>query len=194
MILSDIDLRQCLDDKLIIIDPIPADIQIDTTSVDLRIGEPFYIWNPELVKQSGVDVAIRTDDFEFQRLAQNYLREVPKDSEGNYGIQPGTFYLAGTYEKVGIPTTSKLAARVEGKSGLARLGLVVHMTAPTIQAGYGEQIAGVITLEIFNYGPFEIKVTPKESPICQLIIECVKSEPSPRGENRTFTTQEDPMG
>ena len=71
-----------------------------------------------------------------------------------------------TKETIGLPVTSRLAARVEGRSSLARLGVGIHVTAPTIHAGF----KGPIQLEIFNFGPFEIGLEP-DMKICQLILE-----------------------
>jgi len=190
VILSDIDIRKALKQRNLIIDPSPEERQIDSTTIDLRIGEPLYIWNPELVGQKGVAIRVDINNFDFTQLAAKFLQEITKDDTGKYIIKPGVFYLASTYEKIGLPTASRMAARVEGKSSLARLGLVVHMTAPTIHCGYGP---GIITLEIYNYGPFPILVTPGESFICQLIIECVKTKPTERT-GRKFTHQKSPKG
>jgi dCTP deaminase len=68
---------------------------------------------------------------------------------------------------------------VEGKSSLARIGLGIHVTAPTIHAGFGaEREEGVpIQLEIFNLGPWTIHLTPGMR-ICQLIFEEVRELPS----------------
>jgi dCTP deaminase len=70
---------------------------------------------------------------------------------------------------------------VEGKSSLARLGLGVHVTAPTIHAGFGasenpQHLGSSIRLEIWNIGPFRIKLE-KGMPICQLIFEWVDGTP-----------------
>ncbi|HWY76967.1 MAG TPA: hypothetical protein VN281_15195, partial [Verrucomicrobiae bacterium] len=73
------------------------------------------------------------------------------------------------------PTTGKscLSARVEGKSSLARCGVIVHFTAPTIHAGF----EGTITLEMINLGPLNFLLYP-DIYICQLIIEEVKGIPT----------------
>lgn len=189
MILSDVDIKKAIKEQNLIIKPPPKEEQIDSTAIDLRIGEPFYRWDPQLVNQKGVNVSIDIDNFDFRTLANTYLQKVKKYHSGKYVIEPGVFYLAPTYEKVGLPTHGKLVARVEGKSSLARLGLVIHMTAPTIHCGYGP---GIITLEIYNYGPFPITVTPRKSFICQLIIERVTSEPRKR--QGKFQQQKSPKG
>jgi dCTP deaminase len=88
-----------------------------------------------------------------------------------------------------LPTASKLAARVEGRSKQARLGLTAHITAPTIHTGF----SGRITLEILNHGPFRLEVRPGHSMLCQLIFEKV-SGIARRGGSRAFTDQETPLG
>ncbi|KMP10903.1 hypothetical protein UR09_04900 [Candidatus Nitromaritima sp. SCGC AAA799-A02] len=190
MILSNADIRKALKEKSLIIDPIPQEEQIDTTSIDLRLGEPLWIWDPELIKQRGDEPKIDADQLNFKELSEQYLVEVPRESSGQYIIWPQMVYLASTYEKVKLPTGSRLSARVEGKSSLARLGLAVHMTAPTIHCGTG---FGIITLEIYNHGPFSIEVTPETTRICQLIMEQVLSEPEERT-GRIFSSQKNPKG
>jgi dCTP deaminase len=63
---------------------------------------------------------------------------------------------------------------VEGRSSYARLGLVVHMTAPTIHAGF----RGHIVLEMMNFGPFPLRIDPGTTRICQLIFEELGSDPT----------------
>lgn len=188
MILSGLDISKALKNKNLIITPAPEDSAIDASAVDLRVGEPFFIWDKDLVEQAGWDVTIKLDSFRYQTLQEKFLREVPKQ-EGQYVIKPNQFYLAATHENVSLPIKSKLAARVEGKSSLARLGLVVHMTAPTIHCGFD----GVITLEIFNYGPFPLRVTPGKTRLCQLIIEKVSTKPKEPG-GKSFSGQRSARG
>lgn len=189
MILSNIDIRKALKDQSFIIDPLPEEDQIDTSSIDLRIGEPIWVWDPKLSRQKD-RVTIDTENFDFKKFSERYLIQIPPEPSGKYSIRPQTFYLAPTFEKVKFPINSRLAGRVEGKSSLARLGLGVHITAPTIHCGTG---FGIITLEIFNHGPFSIDVTPGVTRICQLILEQVASEPEER-DSRTFKGQKNPKG
>ena len=189
MILSNGDIRKALKDGLLIIDPLPEENQIDTSSIDLRIGEPIWVWDPKLSGQNE-RVSIDTENFDFKKFSERYLIQINPEPSGKYSIRPETFYLAPTFEKVKLPMNSRLAARVEGKSSLARLGLGVHITAPTIHCGTGY---GIITLEIFNHGPFSIDVTPGVTRICQLILEQVVSEPDER-DFRTFKGQKNPKG
>jgi dCTP deaminase len=79
-------------------------------------------------------------------------------------MERGAFVLATTFERIRLP--NHLAARVEGKSSLARLGISVHFTAPKIDPGW----QGPITLELYNLGAFVVELKPKME-ICALIIE-----------------------
>ncbi len=88
-----------------------------------------------------------------------------------------------------MPAASKIAARVEGRSKQARLGMTAHITAPTIHAGF----AGKITLEIKNFGPFYLKVTPNDTRLCQLVFESVVGMPI-RDASKSFKNQETTLG
>ncbi len=95
--------------------------------------------------------------------------------EQAFTLTPGKFVLAQTVERVDFPLTSDAlcySGRVEGRSSLARCGILVHFTAPTIHAGF----KGPITLEIANLGPLNFLLYPRMF-ICQLIIEEVKGIP-----------------
>jgi dCTP deaminase len=78
-----------------------------------------------------------------------------------FQLEPGAFCLARTAEKVTIP--DNLVARVEGKSSLGRLGLVVHATAGFCDPGF----CGTITLELYNMNPNPLIIAP-DLAICQL--------------------------
>ena len=85
---------------------------------------------------------------------------------------PHIFILGRTKEVVKLPPTSRVAARVEGKSSLARLGLIVHFTAPTIHSGFNNSIR----LEIMNHGPLPVRLRAGMR-ICQLIFELTFGTP-----------------
>src|SRR5438552_13259726 len=101
--------------------------------------------------------------------------------------------FGSTIEKIWLPQRSRLAARVEGKSSLARLGIGVHVTAPTIHAGFGykkdeEDYPGSpLQLEIWNVGPLDVRLE-EGMPICQLIVELVDGTPE-KGYEGKFTIQ-----
>ena len=89
------------------------------------------------------------------------------EPDGSFILHPHKFVLGSTREHIDLPRKSKIAARVEGRSTLARLGLVVHLTAPTIHAGF----SGVIVLEMYNFGNYPLRLHPGRVAICQLIFE-----------------------
>src|SRR5262249_16117258 len=92
-------------------------------------------------------------------------------------LEPRKFVLGFTRERIRFPTRARIAARVEGKSSLARLGVGVHVTAPTIHAGFGaktlESPPIPIQLEIYNLGDWTA-VLDAGMAICQLILEEVR--------------------
>ncbi len=190
MILSGKDIEKALEEARVVIEPAPSKDAIDTTSIDLHIGEPMWIWNPDLNSKQHDPFRINLEEYNYPQFSEENLIEVPKDNSGRYQIKPQQVYLTSTYEKVQFPAGSRLAGRVEGKSSLARLGLVVHMTAPMIHCGTG---FGIITLEIFNHGPFILEATPEKTRICQLLFEEVSSEPEERT-GRMFMEQKDAKG
>jgi dCTP deaminase len=130
-------------------------------------------------------------EFNVTRLAQDHATTI--SCEQGAEIQPGSLMLGWTIEKVQLPRESRLAARVEGKSSLARIGIGVHITAPTIHAGFGFRAGepsfegNSIQLEIWNFGPFNVRLT-KAMPICQLIFEEVHGTPL-RGYEGQFRVQ-----
>ena len=79
-------------------------------------------------------------------------------------MKHGQVIIGKTLETIELPTD--IAGRVEGKSSLARLGLAVHITAPTIQAGF----RGSLVLEMYNAGPWTLEMT-EGMQIAQVIFE-----------------------
>ena len=92
-------------------------------------------------------------------------------SNDPYEMPRGRLLIGQTLEFITLP--DHLAARIEGKSSLARVGLSVHVTAPTVKAGF----EGRLVLEMNNIGPFPI-VLRQGMPIAQLILEHVGLPPS----------------
>lgn len=178
MILSDGEIKQALREGKIIIDPEPAETDYTTSALDLHLGDQLFelVTPQELEAQEppGVRRPIEVDvsAIDIRALTQRYAREVPKESDGTFLIRPRQFVLGNTRERVDLPKESQIAARVEGRSTLARLGLVVHLTAPTIHAGF----QGTIVLEIYNFGPYPLRVAPGTA-VCQLIFERLGAVP-----------------
>src|SRR5262249_55596196 len=167
MVLCDTEIRVALKNGQIIIDPAPDADHISTSAVDLCLGDEFSRWKSAQVGGVTVTIDPSVPNF-YPQFAQSFLETMPLDGDGTVTIQPRELILALTRERLELPEESRLAAWVEGRSSLARLGLGVHLTAPTIHAGF----RGRITMEITNQGPFPIKLRPGLV-ICQLIFEQV---------------------
>ncbi len=142
MILSDISIRAALDDGRIAIDPLGEDA-VQPSSVDLRVDAEFRVFNNHLYPY--IDV----------RDPQPDLTEpVTATDDQPFILHPGEFVLGSTLEKVSLPRD--LVARIEGKSSLGRLGLLVHATAGFVDAGF----SGWLTLELSNVANLPIAIYP----------------------------------
>ena len=173
MILCDTEIRAALASKQIIIEPPPLPGHFSTSALDLTLGRGFRCWKKEPAVP-GVTITIDPSAPEFYPpFAEEYQQPVPVDADGAAIIGPGDLLLVLTEQRIELPHESRIAARVEGKSSLARLGLVVHLTAPTIHSGF----RGRVTLEIANLGPHRIRLAPGLQ-VCQLVFEQVFGTPS----------------
>lgn len=169
MIFSDRQIRHALLTGRIGIDPAPQDDQFAPSAVDLHVGEEFKTWRPPAPDPAPVRLT-RVNLPDWSEMTE----PLPPADDGSVVIPPGQFLLSRTRETLSLPLDSKLAARVEGRSTYARLGLVVHMTAPTIHAGF----SGSIVLEIMNFGPYPLALDPGRTRICQVIFEELGSDPT----------------
>jgi dCTP deaminase len=171
MILTDREIKIAIDRGLISIEPPPSDdVLYTSTALDLRLDSRLRIYDPEI---KGVDVVIDPSQPGFNADATITALSHPETIVGDgFNLKPRILILAWTIEYVTIPTNARLAARVEGKSSLARLGLGIHVTAPTIHAGF----KGQIQLEIVNHGPRPIRLRTGMR-ICQLIFETTLGTP-----------------
>ncbi len=160
MILSDRDIRAALTKGEIIVKPRPnLTTQLGSSSLDLRLGHEFRVFKHR--KQPFVDP--------YDSKTTDGMTESVKISRSEpYVIHPNEFVLASTLEWV--EWGDNLAARVDGRSSLGRIGLVIHSTAGHIDAGW----AGNLTLELRNIGMAPILLYPKMR-ICQLIFEQLSS-------------------
>ena len=142
MLLSDRDIRIEIDAGRVVLDPWdPAMVQ--PSSVDVRLDRYFRLFDNH--KYPVIDPA--QDQPELTRL-------VEVDPEEGFVLHPGEFVLGSTLETVTLP--DDLAARVEGKSSLGRLGLLTHATAGFVAPGF----SGHVTLELSNVAPLPIMLWP----------------------------------
>jgi dCTP deaminase len=160
MVLSDQDIRKALKSKRISIKPAPdLTTQLGSCSVDLRLGDTFRVF--DYSKYAYIDPSKK--DF------SNEITKVIKVAKnGEFIMQPGDFVLAVTLESVKIP--ADLMGRLEGRSSLGRLGLVVHSTASIFDPGWD----GNPVLELGNLGRMALKLTVGMR-ICAMTFEELSS-------------------
>jgi dCTP deaminase len=142
MILSDVTIREQLEAGRIIIDPLHEDC-IQPSSVDLHVDRYFRVFRNH--SQRVIDV--KEDQEELTELV-----EIVGDEA--LILHPGEFVLGSTLERVRLP--DDLVARLEGKSSLGRLGLLIHSTAGFVDAGWD----GHLTLELSNVANLPITLYP----------------------------------
>jgi dCTP deaminase len=193
MILSNDGFKRALHDGALEISPTPSETQYTTSAVDLYLGDEFHVWDAEKLKFAGFKPELDLAQQKFAQTAKAFLVRVKKQEDGSVIFPPFREHpwhmLAITRERVHLNRNSKLAARVEGRSSLARIGIIVHLTAPTIHAGFN----GKITLEMINFSPFYLRMVPNQTRICQLIVEQLESAPTLEIATQ-FQGQTDPSG
>ncbi len=161
--LSNRDIRELLLSGELTITPHPSPDVMSPSAIDLTLGSRFEV--PRVPGGPAAQVLIDSRDSQAAMAAVRAYCEVQTIVDGRpFLLDPGMFVLAWTRERVSLP--SWLAARVEGRSTLARLGLSVHQTAPTVHA----TLEGDLQLELSNAGPFSLQLYPGQR-ICQLILE-----------------------
>ena len=172
MILTDREIQISLSKRQISIKPKPDPIRYSSTSVDLTLAKQLLVWTfDQIDKYKGEIVSPGEKNFKYTKFRDKYTKRKNIPDKG-YVLGTGEFILAWTHERIALPNHSKIAARVEGKSSLARIGLGVHLTAPTIHAGF----EGRLQLELYNHGLVSIRLIPG-MPICQLIFEMTLGTP-----------------
>jgi dCTP deaminase len=142
MLLSDRDIRAEIAAGRVVLEPYD-DAMVQPSSIDVRIDRLFRLFDNH--KYAVIDPAEEQPDL-------TRLIEVPPDEP--FVLHPGEFVLASTYELVTLP--DDIAARLEGKSSLGRLGLLTHSTAGFIDPGF----SGHVTLELSNVATLPIKLWP----------------------------------
>jgi dCTP deaminase len=142
VLLSDRDIRAELDAKRVALEPFDPGM-VQPSSIDVRLDRFFRVF--ENHRYPHIDPA--EDQPEL-------TREVEPEGEEPFILHPGEFVLGSTYEVVTLP--DDVAARLEGKSSLGRLGLLTHSTAGFIDPGF----SGHVTLELANVANLPIKLWP----------------------------------
>jgi dCTP deaminase len=142
VILSDRSIREALASGRILIDPLDKG-SVQPSSVDMHVDHFFRVFRND------------TTPFIDPKEAQEDLTELVEIPDGkSFILHPGEFVLASTLERVRLP--DDLAARLDGKSSLGRLGLLTHATAGFVDAGWD----GHLTLELSNVATLPIAIYP----------------------------------
>jgi dCTP deaminase len=142
VLLSDGDLRKELDSGRLVLDPWDP-VMLQPSSIDVRLDRYFRVFQNS--RYTHIDPRERQDEL---------TTSVETQGDEPFVLHPGEFVLGSTFELVGLP--DDLAGRLEGKSGLGRLGLLTHSTAGFIDPGF----SGHITLELSNVANLPITLWP----------------------------------
>jgi dCTP deaminase len=161
VLLSDRDLRAEINAGRLVVDPYD-EAMVQPSSIDVRLDRFFRVF--ENHRYPHIDPAEEQD--ELTRMV-----DVPGDEA--FILHPGEFVLGSTYEVIGL--ADDLAARLEGKSSLGRLGLLTHSTAGFIDPGFN----GHVTLELSNVATLPIKLWPgmKIGQVCVLRLTSAAEHP-----------------
>ena len=142
MVLSDHTIREAIAEGRIGITPYDETL-VQPSSIDLRVGEHFRVFRNN--RRPFIDV---------KEPAEGLTELVRAAEDDPFILHPGEFVLGATLEQVALG--DDLVARLEGKSSLGRLGLLIHSTAGFIDPGF----AGTITLELSNVANLPITIYP----------------------------------
>jgi dCTP deaminase len=142
VLLSDRDILAEIEAQRIRVEPYD-EAMIQPSSIDFRLDRYFRVF--ENHRYPHIDPAADQSDL---------TREVEPEGDEPFILHPGEFVLGSTYEVVSLP--DDVAARVEGKSSLGRLGLLTHATAGFVDPGF----SGHVTLELANVATLPIKLYP----------------------------------
>ena len=140
MVLSDRSIRNEIEAGRIVVDPFDAGL-VQPSSIDVRVDRQFRVFHNG--RYTHIDV----------REPMEELTELVEPAEGEpFILHPGEFVLGQTLERVTLP--DDLVARLEGKSSLGRLGLLIHSTAGFVDSGF----SGNLTLELSNVANLPITI------------------------------------
>ena len=152
MRLCDKDIEKHIELGNIQIDPKPNSSMISGVSVDIRLGNEFRVFQDHTAPY--IDLSGPSE--EVQKAMNRVMSDEIYIADGDaFFLHPGELALAVTYEAVTLP--DNIVGWLDGRSSLARLGLMVHVTAHRIDPGW----SGPIVLEFFNSGKLPLALRPK---------------------------------
>lgn len=160
MILSDRDIRKYIRLGRISITPMPdLSVALGSCSIDLRLSGAFSIF--EHSRHPYIDPTKKVG-------MEEIMREVKVKNGEPFILQPSDFVLASTIESIKLP--DDLVARLEGRSSLGRLGIVVHSTASIFEPGFW----GTVVMELGNLGRLPVALYPGMR-VCAMTFETLSS-------------------
>ena len=171
LILTDREIKIAIERKQIEFEPAPDQEAFSSIAIDLTLDSEISEFKTHA---EGLETIIDPShpDFDFDKAFDELAEPITINDSDGYLLEKGGLVLGWTKEYINLKIPSRLAARIEGKSSLARLGLGIHLTAPTIHAGF----EGQIRLEMINHGPIPIRLRTG-MPVCQLIFETTLGTP-----------------
>jgi dCTP deaminase len=152
MRLCDTDIEQYLDEDKIKKTPKPDKSMISGVSVDIRLGNEFRVFQDHTAPY--IDLSGPKADVQ-KAMSSVMSDEIYIEDSDAFFLHPGELALAVTYESVTLP--DNIVGWLDGRSSLARLGLMVHVTAHRIDPGW----SGQIVLEFYNSGKLPLALRPK---------------------------------
>ena len=151
MRLCDTDIINYLNEDKIVIEPRPNDDQVSGITVDLTLGNKFRVFQDH----AAPFIDLSGPKHETEKALESVMSdEIIISQEQAFFLHPGQLALAMTHESITLP--SDLVGWLDGRSSLARLGLMVHVTAHRIDPGW----SGNIVLEFYNSGKLPLALKP----------------------------------
>lgn len=191
MYLSDVDLRQAVQCGDLIVKPLP-DKEIGATSIDLHLDsiEQAKVWDFEALAKHNKDMGLPPKELHIARMnyatvSRQFMNLPPREDDAKENdlvfrrenaiiLHPYGFVIWQTKEIAGTPEENpRYICFIDGKSTRSRTGLIVHLTAPTVHAGWN----GNLTLEMTNVGPLDLVLFEGDA-VAQLTVARLSWPPS----------------
>ncbi|AYY79977.1 MULTISPECIES: dCTP deaminase [Proteus] len=176
MRLCDRDIIQWLDEGKLVIEPRPPVERINGATADVRLGNQFRVFQGHTAAYIDLSGPKAEVNAALERVMSDEI--VLPDGEAFY-LHPGELALAVTLESVTLP--DNVVGWLDGRSSLARLGLMVHVTAHRIDPGWH----GQIVLEFFNSGKLPLALRPG------MVIGALSFEPMSGSADRPYNRRQD---
>jgi len=143
MLLSDVTIKELIRKGEIQIIPYDESL-VGPSSIDLRLGHEFLVFDTK-----------RVEAIDPKKPIDGYLERIYINNGEFLILHPGQFIIATTLEYIKLPPY--ISARIEGRSSIARLGVIVHSTGGFVDAGF----EGQLTLEMSNINVVPVKLYPR---------------------------------